>query len=128
MLNDSDITSYKTGGADIAPKKLSALEAMEMNRNSIKENIKSFQLPLYYYFVSKSFTDFEVNAELYNIRNLKRTPFICEDDLGQKGKIMGICLKAIEAVFAELFNPSIPFKPDKEERKCQFCPFSSLCI
>lgn len=122
------IIDYKTGGTDVSPKKFKALSAMDLTLESIKENIKSFQLPLYYYFVSKDFPDSTVNAQLYNIRNLQRQSFINDEDLSYKEKIMEICLNALGAVFAELFNPQVPFKPDKaDEHKCQFCPFTALC-
>ena len=121
------VIDYKTGGANIAPKKLSALEDMEFTRESIKESIKSFQLPLYYHFTSKIFPQNNINAQLYNIRNLERKDFIAEADFPKKDKIMQICLEALEAVFSELFDLDVSFSPDKEERKCMFCPFVSLC-
>lgn len=128
-LQDGSLTiiDYKTGGADIAPRKFCALSAMPFNRQAIKDNIKSFQLPLYHYFVSQDFPNTEVNAQLYNIRNLQRVAFISEDDTPHKEQIMTICLKALETIFAELFDTGIAFEADRDERKCQFCPFGSLC-
>ena len=129
-LKDGSISiiDYKTGGADITPKRLAALSDMEMNREAIKETVKSFQLPLYYYFIKQDFPDMDVNAQLYNIRNLQQSAFISEADYPNRQKIMEICLKGLEAIFAELFNPQIPFEPDKDENRCRFCPFVSMCI
>ncbi|MDD4182753.1 MAG: PD-(D/E)XK nuclease family protein [Candidatus Omnitrophica bacterium] len=121
------IIDYKTGGSNVAPKKLHALESMELNIESIREDIKSFQLPLYYYFVSKEFKDVAVNAQLYNIRTLERKSFINEDEFKEAARIMQICLDALGVVFSEIFNPQIPFVPNKEERKCEFCSFRALC-
>jgi ATP-dependent helicase/DNAse subunit B len=121
------IIDYKTGSIGAMPKSLSGLESMEMTRESIKNNIKSFQLPLYYHLIAEEFPDLTVNAQLYSIRKLDKKSFICEADLQNRDKIMRVCLKALEAVFAQIFDPNIAFEPDKDERKCRLCPFISLC-
>jgi len=121
------IIDYKTGGADVAPKNLAAFSSMKMTRESIKENIKSFQMPLYYYFILQKFPGVELNSELYNLRTMKRKAFISGADLKHKEEIMEICLEALALVFAELFNPGVPFEPDKNERSCRYCPFVSMC-
>ncbi|MFA5336786.1 MAG: PD-(D/E)XK nuclease family protein [Candidatus Omnitrophota bacterium] len=121
------IIDYKTGGSDVAPKRLQALESMELNIESIRENIKSFQLPLYYYFVSKEFKESPVNAQLYNIRTLERKSFISEDELNERNQIMQICLDALGVVLSEIFDPKVNFSPNKDERKCEFCSFRALC-
>ncbi|UCD15334.1 MAG: PD-(D/E)XK nuclease family protein, partial [Candidatus Omnitrophota bacterium] len=122
-----EIIDYKTGSASFAPKKFAKLKLMENTRQSIKENIKSFQLPLYYYFIKKQYPDVEVSAQLYSIRNLERTPFIYEQDSAHTQEIVDICMQALEAIFLELFNPAINFEPDREERKCKRCPFVLFC-
>ncbi|MFH1519294.1 MAG: PD-(D/E)XK nuclease family protein [Candidatus Omnitrophota bacterium] len=129
QLDDKSIVviDYKTGSTNIVPKRLSALSSMEMNRSSIKDNLKSFQLPLYYYFTAKEFPNALVNAEVYNLRTSERKTFISPEDLAQKEKVNYLSLQALAAILRELFDPSLPFVPDKEERRCQFCPFGSLC-
>jgi len=121
------IIDYKTGGADIAPKGYARLREMEMSRESIKDNLKSFQLPIYYHFISKQFPGVPLNAELYNIRTLERRAFIADADAAHKDKIMDVCLKALEYIFSELFDPDVPFAPDKDERRCQYCAFGGMC-
>ena len=121
------IIDYKTGGADIAPKRLRSLNSMQMNFEEIKENIKSFQLPLYYHFVSQDFPQRDINAQLYNIRTLERITFIAEEDLAHKDEILEICLRALGEVFRHLFDINIPFAPSKEERKCVHCFFRGAC-
>jgi hypothetical protein len=121
------IIDYKTGVSDSVPKKLKVLEDMDMNRDSFKENIRSFQLPLYYYFFSKDFPGRDINAELYSIRTLERKSFICSEDYSRKANIMHICLEALGFLFEELFDPGKPFCPDKQERQCRFCPFGDMC-
>ena len=121
------VLDYKTGGSNISPKNLKSLLKMEMNISSIKENIRSFQLPIYYYFISQDYPECDVNAELYNIRSLKRTPFIFDGDFSQKEEVMSICMDALDLVFSELFDINISFKPIKQDRQCEVCPFVLLC-
>ncbi|MBU1122040.1 MAG: PD-(D/E)XK nuclease family protein [Candidatus Omnitrophota bacterium] len=121
------VIDYKTGGANLIPKGIDKLRLMEETRESIKENIKSFQLPLYYYFTAKHYPGVNVDARLYSIRSLELNPFICKGDLSYKEEIIEICMKSMAVIFAELFNPEVNFEPDKEERKCQYCPFGLFC-
>lgn len=121
------IIDYKTGGSDIAPNSFSTLENMSMSRESIKNNIKSFQLPLYYYLAGQIMPGVRLNAELYNLRTLERSSFISERDTANAANIIKICLEALEYIFGEIIDPSVPFYPDKEERKCALCEFVNLC-
>lgn len=122
------IIDYKTGGGSAAPKNLKALLAMESDRQSIRDNLRSFQLPLYYYFIQKDFPEADLNAELYNIRTLKRDIFITEEDAADKEKVMKVCFEALEHILSEILNPKIPFVPDRQERHCRHCPFKGLCV
>jgi len=121
------IIDYKSGGVYAAPKRLASLENMKMEREAIKDNLRSFQLPLYYYFVSKEQPAARLNAELYSLRTLERRSFIHPDDYLHREQILKICLKALEVILEELFDPDIPFTPDREERKCEHCSFTGLC-
>ena len=121
------IIDYKTGKIDKTPKALKYLEEMELTREYIRENIKSFQLPLYYYFVKKQFEDREINAELYSIRTLEHKAFIQEQDYEQKERIMEICLKSLEAIFREIFDPNVSFAAQKDENRCKNCEFVKMC-
>ena len=121
------IIDYKTGGSDASPKKLDALASMEMNHQAIRDNIKSFQLPIYYYFTSKDFSTSQINAELYNIRTCERKAFIYKTDLEHRDKVMQICLQALEKVISDIFDKDMSFEPDKDERACSYCSFRLLC-
>ena len=129
QFEDSNIViiDYKTGSYNYSPKKLKILQSIQMSRESIRENIKSFQLPLYYYFVSKEFPSVPMNAETYSLRTLETQRFISPQDYPQKELVIQICLKALEYILDEIFDPGVGFEPDKEERKCQYCPFINLC-
>jgi len=121
------IIDYKTGKIDHVPKHLEQLEVMELSRESIRENIKSFQLPLYYYFVQKRFPEKNINAYLYSIRNLKRHAFVSQEDYEDRQRIVEICLNALEYMYEEIIDPDVSFNADKEENRCQGCAFSGMC-
>ncbi|MDD5194447.1 MAG: PD-(D/E)XK nuclease family protein [Candidatus Omnitrophica bacterium] len=128
LEGDILIIDYKSGSvSDAAPSRLSSLTAMEMTRPAIKKSLKSFQLPIYYYFISKEFPDVNVNAALYSLRTLEQKEFISSKEYPDKEKIMDICMKSLEYIFSEITNPDIPFIADKEERKCEYCDFGALC-
>ncbi|MBD3264519.1 MAG: hypothetical protein GF375_05420, partial [Candidatus Omnitrophica bacterium] len=127
LLKDRSIViiDYKTGSSGIAPRKFSSLKNMDLTRDSIKENVKSFQLPLYYNFTARDFPGHSLSAELYNIRNLERTVFPQEE--GFAGETLAICVESLRYIMNEIFDLNTPFSPSRDERKCGFCPFSNLC-
>ena len=119
------IIDYKTGSSDIRPKNFKALLNMELTRPGIKNDLKSFQLPIYYHFISKDFPDKQVNAALYSLRTMGMSEFMRPDD--DKEKMMDICYKALEAVIAEIEDPDILFEADRDGGRCDNCPFRSMC-
>jgi CRISPR/Cas system-associated exonuclease Cas4 (RecB family) len=130
LLEDNSILviDYKTGGSAREPKDLAGLEAMQLSRESIKENINSFQLPIYYYFTRSMFKDRPLNAGLYNLRTIDFSYFIKPKELEKADRIMELCLKALEAVIAEIISPNADFYPDtSDDYTCKRCVFSSLC-
>ena len=129
QLTDGSIViiDYKTGVSDIRPKSFDALAKMEMSRASIRENLKSFQLPVYYYFISRQFPGKPVNAELYSLRTLERLTFFYDKDSEKKQEIMDICLKALEFILDEIFDPAVPFCRDEQKKFCQYCQFAAFC-
>ncbi|MEA3306060.1 MAG: PD-(D/E)XK nuclease family protein, partial [Candidatus Omnitrophota bacterium] len=56
------ILDYKSGIGKAKPRQTGNLRQMELKRESIRDSIKSFQLPLYYYFEKKKYPDKELNA------------------------------------------------------------------
>ena len=121
------IIDYKSGASKFSPKRLSALEKMQLNRESLKENIKSFQLPLYYHFTSRDFSQLKVNAELYSIRTLEETPFVSGADYPKRERVSEICMEALHFLVSEIFDPEVGFSADKNKRRCQGCPYTYLC-
>ncbi|MFO8052492.1 MAG: PD-(D/E)XK nuclease family protein, partial [Candidatus Omnitrophota bacterium] len=125
--NNFSVIDYKTGGRDVIPAKLTSLEKMNHIREEIRAKIKSFQLPLYYYFIQERFKEKEVNAYVYNLRTAQRTPFISSADWPMRKKVVDSCLEALKFILGELFDPEVPFSADKDSRRCQYCPFYNLC-
>jgi ATP-dependent helicase/DNAse subunit B len=131
------VIDYKTGGADIMPQvDLERIESAGLAREVLKNSIKSFQLPLYLYFVSndEKYKANRVNACLYSIKEIdERTLglnmlFKGEEQLANKEKIMHTYLKALDSILCEIINPDIPFKADEEDaRQCANCPFFYMC-
>ncbi len=120
------IIDYKTGSSSAIPKSINSLKNMPLSREGIKENIRSFQLPLYYLIISKYFPDYHINAQLYNLRTLKKDNLF-PDDCPDISERLNIYLEALEYIISEILDPDIPFIPDKEERKCHRCPFMYIC-
>lgn len=134
LLGDGSylILDYKTGSTDIMPEaKFEKLELAGYTRGVIKNTIKSFQLPIYYHVVSehKDFKGERVNACLYSLKDLGMTQFFKkEEQFANREAIMSGYLKALDALFAEIINPTTTFKADEDNsRQCQYCPFFYLC-
>jgi len=121
------ILDYKTGNVNLTPVNSGKLQEMDFSRESIKEKIKSFQLPLYYHIVQQYFPNKELSAQLYSLRTLARKQFIADTDKSHKADIISVCMEALRIILKELFDFNLDFAPDEDERHCQFCSFSALC-
>ena len=120
------ILDYKSGIEKPRPKTTDKLLQMELKRESIRDNIKSFQLPLYYYFEKKKYPDRELNAALYSLRNLELTYF--RDKKCDIDKTMDVCMRAVNFIIGEILDIDKPFVADLEnEGNCRYCPFFYLC-
>jgi len=127
-VNDGSILiiDYKTGGREFLPKGIDKLEKMEFSRESIKNIIQSFQLPLYLYFMEEYYQGEKVIASLYNLRTLEIDSF--PKDALHKEEVMDVCMKALRFVVNEIMDPGVTFTPDEEDaRYCRYCPFFYLC-
>jgi len=127
-LNDGSvlILDYKSGYEMLKPRQTNKLEEIEFNRRSIKNNIRSFQLPLYYYFENKKYEDVSLNAAFYSLRNFKLA--YLHEGKDNIAKSMNIYMKALEFILREIIAPDKTFVADREkERICTYCPFFYLC-
>lgn len=131
------ILDYKTGNTDILPQTdTEKIASAGSSRQALKNTIKSFQLPLYLYFVmnSKRYKDGQINACLYSLKDIDEKSlglsmlFKSEEEIANKGQIMRLYLGALDAIIAELVNPGIPFQAGEEDlRQCSRCPFFYMC-
>ena len=103
------ILDYKTGSVDPVPKALDKIESMDLSRESIYQNVKSFQLPLYYYYLSRQYLGEEVNAAFYNLRTLELHPFVGKRVQNDPQRITRIFSRALDFVVSEILDPAVPF-------------------
>ncbi len=120
------ILDYKTGSDTLKPGGVDLLEAMEMVREPIRDCLRSFQLPLYYYFEKKKYGEQPLNAALYGLRSPRLTYFI--DKQADAARVVAVCLNALDMILHEIVDPEKTFSADRQnENKCRYCPFFYLC-
>lgn len=129
------VLDYKTGSPDIMPQDVEKIESGGFKRESLKHTLKSFQLPLYLYFIDNDerYGGKNTNAAVYAIKDLEKDfglnkLFKKEEQFADKDRIMGVYLKALESMLGDILNPAVSFKADEEDtRQCLGCPFFYLC-
>ncbi|MDD5772039.1 MAG: PD-(D/E)XK nuclease family protein [bacterium] len=128
LLEDGTVfvIDYKTGQSAKAPAASTKLENISFGRESIKNNIHSFQLPIYYYFTKQRYSG-TVNAALYNLQEMEFTDFV-KKDKENTDKVMETCLKGLDFIISEILDKNIDFQNDKSnEQNCKYCEFSGIC-
>jgi len=103
------ILDYKTGSTDPMPKKASEIEGLTWDRASLFDNVRSFQMPLYLHYLHQCYPERPINAAFYNLRTLDIKYFIDAKDQGQRGEIIDVFMRALNAVFEEMFDVDVPF-------------------
>ena len=88
------IVDYKTGAIDQMPKSVEQVAALTLSRESIRDTVKSFQLPLYFHYLDKQFPGQPVNAALYNLRTLDVKQFLPSGAQAARQEINEVFLKA----------------------------------
>ncbi len=124
------ILDYKTGSTSAIPRGIKSLRAIrnQLNRESIKRAVQSFQLPVYLYFLKEKYNAPQTNAALYNLRTLELDSFLKPREAEQAEEVMQICIEALAFIVGEIKNPQVPFKAEQERgRQCNYCPFFYLC-
>ncbi|MDD5730253.1 MAG: PD-(D/E)XK nuclease family protein [Candidatus Omnitrophica bacterium] len=130
------ILDYKSGGTNIMPvTDIEKIESAGFSRESLKNTVKSFQLPIYLYLLDNQddYRGKRTNACLYFIKDLEKDQglsvlFRKEEQLANKDKIMQVYLKALAAIFDEILDPGVDFKADEDQYyQCGTCPFFYLC-
>ena len=129
-LNDASllVIDYKTGGTDLKPMSYSKIAERGFSRLAMKKSVKSFQLPLYLYFIDRQFPGSRANAAFYNLRSATLSSFLKQEELDKKHEILDVFLQGLDALFAEMLDPADSFPADEENSfYCSTCPFSPLC-
>ncbi|MBI3617195.1 MAG: PD-(D/E)XK nuclease family protein, partial [Candidatus Omnitrophica bacterium] len=108
------IVDYKAGAIDQMPRNIASIAAMTLTRESIAENIRSFQLPLYFHYLDRMFPGKPVNAALYNLRTLKFDKFMDAFDEAGRRRTSEVFLKALDFVMSEIFDPETSFESEED--------------
>ncbi|MCA9405597.1 MAG: PD-(D/E)XK nuclease family protein, partial [Candidatus Omnitrophica bacterium] len=106
------VIDYKTGSADQMPRPAQEIAGMMLSRENIRDTVRSFQLPLYYHFLSQEFKGQLVNAALYNLRTLKIDRFVHSSAQTSSEDIVQAYQKPLDFIISEILNPDIDFVED----------------
>lgn len=111
------IIDYKTGSANIFPQKDFTFDEKNFAnqhsfvlREHLYEKVKSFQLPLYLFFVKEVFPQQRMNAGLYSLQTME-LKFLFKGDKQKMSleESMKEWQKALDMLMGEILNPDIPF-------------------
>lgn len=103
------IVDYKTGGNDLLPKALNKILPAGFSRETILQDIRSFQIPLYFHYLSGHFRDQKINAGLYNLRTMEFKKFLDEKNRAGTEQINEVFMNALDHVVSEILDPNVPF-------------------
>lgn len=108
------IIDYKTGAIDQMPKAIDKIKGLTLSREAIRDNIKSFQIPLYFHYLNEHFNDKPINACLYNLRTLEMHSFLKEAHSQESRKeIDEVFLKGLDFVIGEILDIDQDFVEDR---------------
>jgi hypothetical protein len=106
------IVDYKTGSIDPMPKAVERIAGLELSREAIRDNVKSFQIPLYFYYLDKHFPEKPINAAFFNLRTIKMDRFLNAKLTLERAQINAAFLRALDFIIAEIVDPAAPFIDD----------------
>lgn len=107
------IIDYKTGGVEQMPQAPERIAATVLSRESVREQVRSFQIPLYFYYLDRTFPGKSINAALYNLRTLKLDKFIKDRAAWPREQINTAFLRALDFIISEILNPQVPFTSEE---------------
>jgi len=121
------IIDYKTGNAEMPSETVDQSES-PWTRERVLRTVKSFQIPLYYYFLSKEYQDTTLEAAFYNLRTAELKYLPKKKERTDPAQLIDFSLKALDFTIGEILNPQFPFKADDRDPKyCSTCPFYDMC-
>jgi len=104
------IVDYKTGSMDPKPREIS--DNVALTREYIRDQVKSFQMPLYVHYLRKQFPGRDINSALYHLRTMSTESFLGKEQMKDVEKILDGYFKALDFIMAEIYNSEIPFIDD----------------
>ncbi len=111
------ILDYKTGGRGLKPRPLEQLEPAALTRAHLRDQVISFQMPLYVHYLRRQFPGREVNCALLYLRTMAKELFLAREEMPQAEARVSSYLKALDFIMAEIYNLKIPFVDDPVELK-----------
>jgi hypothetical protein len=122
------IVDYKTGAIGKRPRARAILEMSDLSRETIRDAVCSFQLPLCYHLAKVRYGEERAGTALYDLRSAQLIEFPGKRDAERCDEVMAKCMTALAAVAAEIANPEIPFVADDGDKaRCSRCPFFYMC-
>jgi ATP-dependent helicase/DNAse subunit B len=106
------IIDYKTGSIDPMPKSIDKIAALVLSRESIRNHVKSFQIPLYFKYLDKHFPGQPINAAFYNLRTMDFDRFITGKVKYERADINNAFIRSLDFIISEILDPRVPFVND----------------
>jgi len=103
------ILDYKTGSNDPMPKKIQEIELLELSRTNILDKVVSFQIPLYFNYLDKTFKDQPISAAYYNLRTLEIDKFPDHKMNFERAQINAAFLRPLDFIMCEILDRQTPF-------------------
>ncbi|MCM8770606.1 MAG: PD-(D/E)XK nuclease family protein [Candidatus Omnitrophica bacterium] len=121
------VIDYKSGSQDPMPaKSLDKLKIGAFSRQSIKQIVKSFQLPIYYYCLENIYPHSRINIALYYLRTTKLDSY--DEDLNKVSENMLLLKEPLGFIISQIQDPQVCFEADDTDpRLCDYCPYFYLC-
>ena len=119
QLSDGSILvlDYKTGGQELIPKNFDDLIHGRLSRELIRDQLLSFQMPLYLYYLQGVYPDVPVNAALYHLRTNKIERFIKGNHVEDCKQAVAAGIRALDFILNEIFDPKVPFVDDPQRNE-----------
>ncbi len=122
------LVDYKTGSEDPMPKGGGAFKVEQLTRESLRGTLRSFQMPLYFDFLSRHYPGEKLNAMFYNLRDLETKQFLELENADMVKDMNAEFRRALEFILGEILDPQVPFKADdRDQNLCDACPFYNAC-
>lgn len=122
------VLDYKTGSNDVKPASPETITRRGFDRQALKKNLKSIQMPMYLYFVNRRLPCSALNAGLYSLRNASITLMLKRGELDDPAASSELFLNCLQSIINEILAPDIRFTPDETNfQYCAICPYACAC-